>query len=110
MISVTKNKPQGNTIAEILNGKTINRKATVRRLKYWGHVMRRPARHILRKALDYQIKGKLKVGRPCFTWKTTLNRDLERSTAEEWMDTIDNKELHSTKCESVYDETDSEAD
>lgn len=41
----------------LLRGRTIIRKVRVHRLKYWGHINRRPAYHILRRAMNYSIPG-----------------------------------------------------
>lgn len=59
----------------LLKGRTINRKGTVDRLKYWGYASRRPASHIFRRALHYQILGKYKADRPYFyfTWHNSYD-------------------------------------
>lgn len=49
-------------VSTILGSRTIIRKTRVHRLKYWGHIVRRHGEHMLRKALTYQIPGKMKHG------------------------------------------------
>lgn len=61
-----------NNIARILGGRTLIKKTRIQRLKYWGHISRRPPNHVLRTALTYVIPGKKKIGRPCFTWNESL--------------------------------------
>lgn len=110
LIELAKDKPQALSIKELLKGKTIIKKSMVGRLKYWGHVMRRPANHILRRAIEYQVKGKYKVGRPCFAWNSTLKKDITRSKMVDWIDTIDDAKAHDKKCESVYPTDGDESD
>lgn len=66
------------------------------------HIHRRPANDILRQALKYQMRGKSKVGRPCFTWTHSLNRDLTRTDMNDWLATIDDEKLHVKKCVFIY--------
>ncbi len=47
------------------------------RVAWRVHIKRRPAGHPLRCALDFTL-GRKKVGRPCFTFNTTLAEDLAR--------------------------------
>lgn len=75
----------------LLDGKTINRKVTVHRLRYYGHVCRRKAESLLQKAKNHKITLKRKVGRPLFTFNTTLLHDkrkfpeiTERQWEEMW--------------------------
>ena len=41
---------------------------------YW-HVLRRDDGHVLRKALEFEVKGKRKRGRPKKTWKTQVAKE-----------------------------------
>lgn len=100
--NVARDPPQTENIMQLLQGRTIDRKCRVLRLKYWGHIMRRPTDHVLRKALRYSIPGKRKIGRPCFTWHDSLNRALRRSNVTDWQDTIQDTQAHNRKCESSY--------
>ena len=41
-----------------------------------GHVLRRDdAGHVLRKVLEFEVKGKRKRGRPKKTWKTQVEKE-----------------------------------
>ena len=50
-----------------------------------GHVLRRDDGHVLRKALEFEVKGKKKLGRPKKTWKMQVEEsksvDLEKEDA-----------------------------
>ena len=39
-------------------------------VRWYGHVLWRDDGHVLRKALEFEVKGKRKKGRPKKTWKT----------------------------------------
>ena len=39
------------------------------------HVSRRDDGHVLRKALEFKVKGKRKRGRPKKTWKTQVEKE-----------------------------------
>lgn len=75
----SRDPPTSLDIPTLLHGRTIIRKCRVQRLKYWGHINRRPAAHVLKKALLYYVPGKFKRGRPCYTWNDSLARDLRRT-------------------------------
>lgn len=40
--------------------------------------MRRPRNHMLKQALNYRASKK-KIGRPCYTWNTSMKQDFLRS-------------------------------
>ena len=44
--------------------------AKVNRVRWYGYVLRRD--HVLRKALECEVKGKRKRGRPKKTWMTQM--------------------------------------
>jgi len=52
------------------------------RIKFAGHVHRRPMGHMLRRARALDI-GVKKQGRPCFTYNTTLQEEMAELTAPE---------------------------
>lgn len=99
---LARDPPSNDDIMHLLQGKTIDRKCRVSHLKYWGHVMRRPVDHVLRKALTYHAPGKLKRGRPCFTWHTSLNRAIYRSRQVNWHTTVLDKNAHNKKCDELF--------
>ena len=43
-------------------------------LRWCGHVLRRDDGHVLRKALEFEVEGKRKRGRPKKTWKTQVEK------------------------------------
>lgn len=90
-------------IRTILRGRTIVTTSRVRRLKYWGHVRRRPDAHILQKALKFRLHGKLKVGRPCFTWHDSLADTTRQSGISNLEITIQDRKAHEDKCNQLYD-------
>lgn len=66
-------------INELLGRRTIVKKSRVAILKYWGHIIRRPSMHILKRAMQFRAPGKRKIGRPCYTWNHTLESDMVRT-------------------------------
>ena len=46
-------------------------------VRWYGHVLRRDDGHALRKALEFEVKGKRKRGRPKKTWKTQVEKESE---------------------------------
>ncbi|XP_067052689.1 uncharacterized protein [Acropora muricata] len=43
-------------------------------LRWYGHVLRRDDGHVPRKALEFEVRGKRKPGRPKKTWKTQVEK------------------------------------
>lgn len=76
LLSVSSDKPLGKK-RDLLDGKTVTFRMRTARIRYYGHVQRRPAGSLLQGALQF-TKGYKKVGRPCFTWQDSLNQDLRR--------------------------------
>jgi len=76
LLKFSSNRPQRICVRRILNGKTINRKVTVYRTCYWGHVLRRSRSHLLNSAWRY-TRHYRKVGRPIFTWHDSIERDIQ---------------------------------
>ena len=55
-------------------------------VRWYGHMLRRDDGHILRKALEFEVRGKRKPGRPKETWKSQVKKerksvDLEKKDA-----------------------------
>ena len=44
-------------------------------MEWSGHVLRRDDGHVLRKALEFEVKGKRKRGRPKKTWKMQVEKE-----------------------------------
>ena len=60
--------------------------ASVNGVRWYGHVLRRDDWHVLRKVLEFEVKGKRKRGRPKKTWKMQVEKEsksvgLEREDA-----------------------------
>lgn len=92
--SLSRDPPASNKVLQLLKGRTIGRKCTVHRLNNWGHIVRRPDRHILKRALRYRIGEKFKRCRPCLTWRRCENGGLET--------TMHDRAKHNAKCEELY--------
>ena len=44
-------------------------------VRCYGHVLRSDDGHVLRKALEFEVKGKRKRGQPKKTWKTQVEKE-----------------------------------
>ena len=44
-------------------------------VRWYGHVLRRDDGHVLRKVLEFVVRGKRKRGRPKKTWKTQMEKE-----------------------------------
>ena len=51
----------------------ITKKVLERRLKWYGHVMRREEHHVGRRAMVMKVQGRRKRGRPNRRWLDTIN-------------------------------------
>ena len=65
---------------------TVVQMAVVNGVRWYGHVLIRDDGHVLRKVLEFKVKGKRKRGRPKKTWKTQVEKesksvDLEKKDA-----------------------------
>ena len=56
---------------------TVDRLATPSRVRWYGHVLRRDDVSVLRVALDFEVSGKRKRGRPK-TWKKQMVEEREK--------------------------------
>ena len=54
---------------------TMVQMAKANRVRWYGHVLRRDDGHVLRKALEFEVKGKRKHGRPRKTWKMQVEKE-----------------------------------
>ena len=57
---------------------TIDRLATENRVRWYGHVLRREDVSVLRGALNLEVSGKRKRGRPKKTWKKQVEEEAEK--------------------------------
>lgn len=90
--------------AKILEGHTINNKIRVARLKFYGHVIRNGYEGILRTALRYRLPKKKKIGRPAFTWRTSIRQDIERSgiPQEVWQEWAHDKTVMDSETKKLF--------
>ena len=44
-------------------------------VRWYGHVLRRDDGHVLRKALEFEVEGKRKQGRPRKTWRLQVEKE-----------------------------------
>ena len=69
-------KKRTEDLMEMLGWKeTVVQMAKANGVSWYGHVLRRDDGHVLRKALEFEMKGKRKRGRPRKTWKTQVNKE-----------------------------------
>ena len=54
---------------------TVVQVAKANGVRWYGHVLRRDDGHGLRKALEFEVKGKRKGERPKKTWKTQVEKE-----------------------------------
>ena len=54
---------------------TVFQMAMTNGVRCYGHVLRRDDGHVLRKALEFEVKGKRKREQPKKTWKTQVEKD-----------------------------------
>ena len=53
-------------------------------VRWYGHVLRRDDGHVLRKALEFEVRGKRKRGRPKKMWKMQVEKWRRRARALVW--------------------------
>ena len=51
--------------------------AKANRVRWYGDVLRRDDGHVFRKALEFEVKGKRKGGRPMKTWKKQVGKEIK---------------------------------
>jgi exonuclease III len=56
---------------------SIEETITRRKWKWIGHTLRKPQNNITRQALDFNMPGKRRVGRPQNTWKRSIQKEIE---------------------------------
>ena len=103
----------------LLGGHTINNMVRAARIAEYGHILRSASGGVLQSALEYRLAQPRKRGRPCFTWRTDIINDIERSGKpisvwQDWSGDRDKmksetKRMLTTMVESEY-ETDSDTD
>ncbi|GBP38086.1 hypothetical protein EVAR_95213_1 [Eumeta japonica] len=111
MSQIARNQPRLKT-QEILKGKTIFKIVKVRRICYYGHLLRKDQHHIHYSALRYTTTNR-KVGRPIYTWEDSLRQDFSyhNRNQEEWVTLAQNKTEIKKAADELYQlsETDTES-
>lgn len=57
---------------------TVDQMAKANGVRWYGHVLRRDEGHVLRKALEFEVKGPWKRGRPKKTWRKQVEEESRR--------------------------------
>ena len=69
-----------NILSEMLGLKErVVQMAKANGVRWYGHVLRRDDGHVLRKALEFEVKGKRKRGQPKKMWKTQVDKESKRA-------------------------------
>uniref|UniRef100_A0A7I4Y3C4 Ribosome biogenesis regulatory protein n=1 Tax=Haemonchus contortus TaxID=6289 RepID=A0A7I4Y3C4_HAECO len=65
------------------------------RLRWFGHVLRRPKSHPIREAMEFEAKGKRPRGAPKKRWRDVIKRDLaeDKVAAEDAVDRMEWRRL-----------------
>ena len=63
---------------EMLGLNAIEKVAKANGVRWYGHVLRREEGNILKKALDFEIDGHRKRGRPKSTWKRKVEEEVKK--------------------------------
>ena len=54
---------------------TVVQMAKANGVRWYGHVLRKDDGHVLRKALEFEVRDKRKQGRPKKIWKTQVEKE-----------------------------------
>lgn len=102
-------KPANESFYRLLNGKTINRKVSAFRIRYFAHLQRRATGSILHKAMNYKLNLKRKIGRPLFTFNTSVLTDMKKyDAAIDWL--WDDKDFIKKTTSTLYERDDADDD
>ena len=61
----------------------VSKKAQERRLKWYGHVMRREDDFVCRRIMNMEVEGRRRRGRPKFRWKDGISNDMREKGLRE---------------------------
>ncbi|VDL71988.1 unnamed protein product [Nippostrongylus brasiliensis] len=64
-------------VREVMRTAPVHFKMREQRLRWFGHVMRRPDDHPVRKALEFEVPGKRPRGAPKKKWSDVIKNDLK---------------------------------
>lgn len=97
---------QSVTLQQVLRGRTINRRLLSGRLAYYSHIRRRTCHSLIQRSYQYKLKSKRKVGRPCYTFRTFLSKELtavKHNSLNEWKESFATAEATKKLCEKLYE-------
>ena len=57
---------------------TVVQMAKANAVRWYGHVLRSEDGHVLRRALEFEVKGRRKRGRPKRTWRKQVEEESRR--------------------------------
>ncbi len=97
--------PEEKTVKKLMHGRTINRRITAQRIRYYGHILRRPRDSVLRRALRLRVR-KRRHGRPLITWNDSLQSDFQQYTynSSDWEAQSSDKQQIKRMTETIYQE------
>ena len=64
-----------NRFSSPLPSETVVQMAKENGVRWYRHVLRRDDGHVLRKALEFEVKGKRKQGQPRKTWRLQVEKE-----------------------------------
>lgn len=104
LASVAYPKPAQISIAQLLNYRTINRKITVQRIRYYSHIRRSDPSSIISKAERFKVIAKRRVGRPLYTFNHSLLQDFGKYpfSEQEWEDNFGYREVIKRLTSDLY--------
>lgn len=105
LASISHPRPPPTTVKVLLRGRTINRRLSAQRIRFYSHVLRRPFNSILRRALCLGV-WKRRIGRPVFTFLDSLLNDFQQYSynSQDWEAHSSDKQLIKGMTEEIYDE------
>lgn len=98
-------KPKDEKIERVLKNRTINRVLTVGRLCYASHLYRKPNHSMLNRALGYRVQTKRKLGRPCYTYQSSLEKEFRMMTripVSSWVAAFASADSTKKFCQGLY--------
>lgn len=109
--SIAYPKPAQQSIAKLLKYQTINRRMTVSRVRYFGHIVRSNQQSMLKRAYKYNLNGcRRRPGRPLFTFHKSLLQDFNKysdfMTIDDWSECFPFKEILKRVTSELYDRMD----
>ena len=61
----------------------VSKKVQERRLKWFGHVMRREDEYVCKRVMNMEVEGRRRRGRPKFRWKDSISNDMKEKGLRE---------------------------